>query len=1094
MSSPEIPGFVLGELLGSGGMGAVWAATHGASGLPVAIKVLRAGRATDELVREAQAIAQLDHPRILQLYDVGEVGGQPYLVMARAQGALSSEKIPWHRLRALLLALLDALAHAHARGIIHRDIKPGNLLLDEDGAVLLADFGIAVVEGDGAQQSSGSLGYMAPEQLTGRWRQIGPWTDLFALGCTAAELILGRRLFTSADPALRLFHPSAFPELEPAVGRWLERLLAPAPAQRLRSAAAAAHALLAIPGDAQAALPTFGAPASASTETVTAWDATATIWDLDPEPLPAAGPIPAPEDLASAALPVPARWERAPTRRRPPRGMGLGLYHLRQPPLAGREAERERLWAALRAVHGGRSVAVDITGPSGVGRSHLARWLCERAAEVGAAEVLRVRCGAERRLLDGLWAALRCSALEGAALSAQLHHALPGLPPAHAQALAAAEGGSPDAVAEALWASLAAVSRERPVLLWIDDAHHSLAAERLARRLRRAVSGPRVLLLRTPGAEAAASRDATEHIALEPLRGEPLRQLLTGSLRLAPALAERLLVANDDDPALLTLVVEDWIRRDMLQDTPDGFVLRDEGAFALPDSLRAAWEEQLAALAAPDSPRWLMLERAAALGRLVSGTLWQAACADLGDTSALTEALLAAGVAEASAQGWRFRRGLLAETLVTIAKERGRWPEHCRRIVAAMDAIGLEPQGEGFLDQQLSAAPLLEDCGQHERAAQALVWSIHHLRIINDWRRIPEFLDRIVALADAAGLPADHPVRLQGRMFRAIIHSRRGDITEAARLLDSTIALKKAPWHIELESSFYTFCLTRARERQDIEAGLRYAAALHGLGVLQMERSRGKLGFGSVSFALGIRLKLLAVQPDRFSEEIAETIDVIDALPVDGEAPVFAAGLLQLSEAMLLAGELGRSQALAEEAMRKAEGRYPIHTARAHERLMQIADARHDPARTRRHAEATLRIYDAHDHYMAPAARAQLGLISLTAGDFAAAAPLLRRAEAELAERGNRRHWLMLQPVLANLEASTGDTDAAWARLEALDEPGMNYFRYADGLRLCAEQLLDRGHPALARRLWTLELAQREALSQPDRAAAVRALLREVSP
>lgn len=189
--------------IGSGGMGQVWAADHVDSGRRVAVKVLTELRATDRRFRrafrnEARAVAALSHPHIVGIHDVGEideeasrasanrlVAGAPYLVMEFVGGGTLSDRrglVGWAELRAILNTLLDALAHAHARGVVHRDLKPGNVLVGQGAQGLkLGDFGLAksmAREGLTVETTGNAVGgtpaYMAPEQFSGTSRDVGP--------------------------------------------------------------------------------------------------------------------------------------------------------------------------------------------------------------------------------------------------------------------------------------------------------------------------------------------------------------------------------------------------------------------------------------------------------------------------------------------------------------------------------------------------------------------------------------------------------------------------------------------------------------------------------------------------------------------------------------------------------------------------------------------------------------------------------------------------------------------------------------------------------------------------------------------------------
>jgi len=172
----------LGARLGAGGFGTVYAARDERLGRPVAVKVVPAdGAAPERAQREARAVARLDHEGIVSLFDAGEEGGCRYLVselvegrtlaQLEADGALSDRDV----LR-IGLALTDALAHAHDRGVIHRDVKPQNVIVPDEagsrrGAAKLTDFGVAHLAGEDALTRTGdvvgTLAYMAPEQAAG---------------------------------------------------------------------------------------------------------------------------------------------------------------------------------------------------------------------------------------------------------------------------------------------------------------------------------------------------------------------------------------------------------------------------------------------------------------------------------------------------------------------------------------------------------------------------------------------------------------------------------------------------------------------------------------------------------------------------------------------------------------------------------------------------------------------------------------------------------------------------------------------------------------------------------------------------------------
>ncbi|MFF4622267.1 serine/threonine-protein kinase [Nonomuraea jabiensis] len=205
--------------LGQGGMGTVWLAVDELLHQQVAVKEVRlpadldeASRAelTERTLREARAAARLrSHPSIVTVHDVVMDGGRPWIVMelvhgrsldriVREDGPLPPARTAW-----VGRHVLDALAAAHSMGVLHRDVKPGNVLLTQDGRVLLTDFGIATVAGDAALTQTGLLngspGYIAPERLRGE--ADGPEADLWSLGATLYMAVEGRAAYTGPNAA-----------------------------------------------------------------------------------------------------------------------------------------------------------------------------------------------------------------------------------------------------------------------------------------------------------------------------------------------------------------------------------------------------------------------------------------------------------------------------------------------------------------------------------------------------------------------------------------------------------------------------------------------------------------------------------------------------------------------------------------------------------------------------------------------------------------------------------------------------------------------------------------------------------------------------
>jgi serine/threonine protein kinase len=193
------------DVLGRGGMASVYLARDGELERPVAIKVLAEHLADtpdfhDRFLREARLAAQLSHPNIVQVFDVGEDNGRPFIVMECVEGATLADemkergKLEPAEVVDLALQICGGLEHAHAAGLVHRDIKPQNLLLRADGTVKIADFGIArAAETTRLTQIGSVLGtaaYLSPEQALGE--DVTAAADIYSLGCVLYELLTGR--------------------------------------------------------------------------------------------------------------------------------------------------------------------------------------------------------------------------------------------------------------------------------------------------------------------------------------------------------------------------------------------------------------------------------------------------------------------------------------------------------------------------------------------------------------------------------------------------------------------------------------------------------------------------------------------------------------------------------------------------------------------------------------------------------------------------------------------------------------------------------------------------------------------------------------
>ncbi|WP_093623295.1 serine/threonine-protein kinase [Streptomyces sp. 3213.3] len=277
--------------IGRGAMGEVWQAYDEVGGRPVAVKLLHAQNseptAAARFRLEAQTAGRLSHPHVVGVLDFGEQEGRLFLVMELVQGDSLSHvlaqagSLPAEQVARIAAHSAAGMAAAHEQGIVHRDIKPGNLLLDADGSVKIADFGIAQFMNDpgGALTATGQIVgtslYIAPERALGQ--PAGPPSDVYSLGCVLYQLLVGQTPFRASSAIAVLHHhldTAPVPPRElgvglpPAFENYLLGLLAKRPEDR----------------------PTAGQAAN--------WFATG-AWKGHPEPLPAAAPPPRPAPRAT---------------------------------------------------------------------------------------------------------------------------------------------------------------------------------------------------------------------------------------------------------------------------------------------------------------------------------------------------------------------------------------------------------------------------------------------------------------------------------------------------------------------------------------------------------------------------------------------------------------------------------------------------------------------------------------------------------------------------------------------------------------------------------------------------------------------------
>ena len=1016
--------FTLLAPLGEGGMGVVWSARFGER--EVALKWIRDDLDDTGLLDEAAVVARLQHPHIVEVLDFGVStdadpavqqgilpSGRSWVAMELVPDGSLAEAAPtmgWEDVRLALLQLLDALAHSHAHGVLHRDVKPANVL--RDGPIWrLADFGIAQVVGEDEQIRAGTMHTMPPEQLQGFWRDYGPPTDLYAVGATAWALVTGRWLQGSVGDVLGR---KKLPELQPRIPvpdglhRWLQGMLAPDPLDRFAKASDAAFALAALgsadSGTGGAPLPQSGA--TFSLQALTRTMPVTPMWaDLHVRP----------NRVRPQAAPPPLDWRTPPRAFPRTDALGLGLVGLRPIPFVGREAELDALWAALLEVH--RSVsaqAVVVAGPARSGRSRLIEAFAQRASELGAAEVLHLAAGAPDPVRVLLEQTLRLTDLSQEERSARIDREAGrlGADAPEVGILQRALNGRVDRWS-VLTTLVAIASQDRPVILVIDDADQNPASLAIVRRwlgLRDVASQAVLVVLASTaaGAEPLVAVGATP-LAIGPIPPSRWDALVHGALGLERSLARRLSVRVAGDPDVLRQTLAEWHRRGWLVPDAAGFVLAEPGAIdALPvggERWQGEWREVSARL---DAPARTAMELLAVLGAAADDARWEAACAAAGLPSPSRLDLSPA-----------FRAGLLGRNgsgVVLAGGGLGLVIRAAARAAGRLEALhGWCADGLAEVGPTWAHTEHLFGAGRTEEAVRAA--------IRGGWDLLPisrELATRLLerALAAAATLPED-PER-DALLLEKLgwIRYSGGDRPEAERYASQALVLADQLDSMELR-----------------------AAALHTLGRVARDAGRAEEGEQMLREAADgfettrpdsagyVRCTLLEIQSDRDPDGAMREAERLTKHP---HPMVRAMALQSLARFELRWGRIGAAELRAREAVAVAEADGRLDQASGS--LLTLCTILRRLGRDDEAAGAVRRALSLTDPASRAAvmARANLGMLAASAGDWAESRRCWTACQ-EWAERTGER--LLLGPfLLSRLPDLAAARD--WEALDATLERG----------------------------------------------------------
>ncbi len=1167
--------FDLLEPIGQGATGEVWRALHRDQGLDVAVKVLRGGAAMTTrhwraFRNEVQAVASLSHPGVIMLLDYGDVSaeesarsegrllaGSPFLVMEQVSGGTLGRitgPLQWRAVYAVLMALLDALAHAHARGVIHRDLKPANVLLpgpdDARLGLKLTDFGIAHAlrqdeSADENQSIVGTPAYMAPEQFEGGWRDHGPWTDLYALGCLAWKLVTGEPPFGRGNLfSLAYRHGNeAPPELQPMAPvpsgfeAWVRRLLVKEPGRRFECAADAAWALRKLgsaaeaeaPGEASSAVHALGLPLERNRWVIQqAETVTGTLLATDEstaEALRLAAQrqiVPTGDGAVTPMKRLPPPWVADWRRPVPPEtpmklvGAGLGLYGLRMVPLVGRHQERDRVWEALgQAKAEVQPRAVLMTGAAGVGKSRLVEWICERAHEVGAATILKATHDVTPQSTSGLsgmlarW--LRCAGMERAALMerAKLLSKRLGLEGDYTwQALGqlmSPVGEDEDALVRfgsaaeryALVCRLLGVLG-RPVVLWLDDVQWGSDTLAFVEHLlgARGHNVP-VLVLMTVRDEALSQRPVERALierlmtrpqvaleALEPLGEEGSAALVEELLVLDGDLAAQVQSRSGGNPLFAVQLIGDWVARGVLKLEESGFVLESGEEAPLPDDVHQIWKARIDRLMSehPLEAREA-LELAAVLGQEADFGEWMMAC-DARRVSLeqdLLDEMLDQRLIQATERGWRFVHGMLRESIERGAREAGRWKVLHSTCASAL-TVCHDVRAQGVSER--IGAHLLE-AGELEEAFEPLMQGARDRRQLYQFKEAEALLARCEKLLESLAV-SEGDVRW-GKVWQAqsLVWRRQSRFEQAAEACQRIAKAAASHGWAWLLPDALRLQGEIARQRGDVATAQ---------DLLEQAR-RGFEGIGGDHGLARTLTALAAVAQQRGELDVA--VKLLERSQRLGDSANAARCWLQLGHVNRRQGEVSRAIGFYQRAYGATE-RMGNRLAMANilNGLGEVERYRGNFARAEGYYRRAVTLCDelGHGEHVIP--RLNLGLLLLRRGQAQEARVLLMAGHDVLARRGQRGPLGGIQVALVACAACLEDWDG-WEHhmlqaRQALEQTAFVDPDVAWSATIAGRRALEAGHQQRAAAALSLALEQRKALGHQQEIEELETLLETV--
>lgn len=806
-------------------------------------------------------------------------------------------------------------------------------------------------------------------------------------------------------------------------------------------------------------------------------------------------------------------------------GAGLGLFGIRSIPLVDRERVLTALWSSLREVYAsGRPRAIVLRGPAGTGKSRIARWIAERADEVGAATALVALHSAQAGRNEGILAMLArhfgCLDMEPEKLADRLGARLAAagdrdalLANALARLLVGDRTAGEDAEPSGVKASerrhvvariLALLADARPLVVTIDDAQWGLDALLLGAEICAHHPTLPVLLLYTVRDESLAGGSPAdlalgallEHerasvIHVRELAPTDHRQLVRHMLGLSPALAERVAARTEGNPLFAVQLVGDWVARGVLRHGRKGLELEPGQSDELPADVHALCDARMArSLTGRPADERRALELLALLGAEVDESEWLATCARAGLEAphALVDVGVERGLLERRDGRWRFGHGLMRDALLRLARTSGRWQEHNHVIAQVLAA------GPRTAHTAIRIGRHLVDAEELEQAIGAMLQAARLLRVEADFSQARDVLVERASLLDRLAVPSDDPRRAEGTLLAASLHAEQGRLDEALVLADrvaedarrrgddvlaARAALVHADAHIrrgegdaavELCQRAMGKLAGRASWRVEVEARAALAGAYYFV---------GDVARAGVAYARNLELAM----------EVGNDVATADALWGLGYVAMWRD---RLDDAR---GAFERMREL----VAGAGAGYRLGDC--YNALGEVArlSGRFDEAE--RHYQASLRVIETYGLRGKHTARTNLALTKIAMGELGSAAPLLvelwhsveQGVDSVHLEAGILSGILLVRAHEAALPGATLVDLLSWEQAVGRLELLLSQTPLCDGdvaslLSRAAQAALTAGRRDRAQAAARLGLAQWRALGRPDRVAELELL------